>query len=141
MRKEYHRHSSTRYASVFLRQQRQGRPSSLTKEFTPLLSRHHRKKREREREREAISRGVQKDPKPKTRTENPIPEKSVRVPEPKYLVFSVRVPEPIILSGYRFGYGSDFLPKRVPDNPKYFFLEFFVFCFLENPSPKTLFVD
>ena len=69
----------------------------------------------------SVPRGVQKDPKPKIRTENPIPDLIFRVPEPKYLVFLVRVPEPIILSGYRFGYGSGFLPKRVPDNPKYFF--------------------
>ena len=68
------------------------------------------------------SRGVQKDPKPKTQTENSIPEPIFRVPEPKYLVFSVRVPEPIILSGYRLGYGSGSLPKRVPDNPINFFL-------------------
>ena len=72
------------------------------------------------------TRGVQKDPKPKTRTENPIPEPIFRVPEPKYLVFSVRVPEPIILSGYWFGYGSGSTPKRVADNPN-FFLEFFDF--------------
>jgi len=66
------------------------------------------------------SRGVQKDPKPKIRTKNPIPE-------PKYLFFSVRVPEPIILSGYWFGYGSGSLSKRVPDNPIFFgnFLIFF----------------
>ena len=35
-------------------------------------------------------------------------------------IFLVRVPEPIILSGYRFGYGSGSLPKRVPDNPIFF---------------------
>ena len=46
--------------------------------------------------RHVIPRGVQKDPKPKIRTENPIPEPIFRVPDPKYLVFSVRVLEPII---------------------------------------------
>jgi len=56
--------------------------------------------------RNILGRGVQKYLKPKTQTENPIPE-------------------PIIFSGYRFGYGSGTLPKRVPENPKKKKLNFF----------------
>ena len=63
------------------------------------------------------SRGVQNNPKPKIRTEN-------LVPEPKYLIFSVRVAEPIFFSGYRFGYGLDSLTKRYPKTRIFLFFIF-----------------
>jgi len=81
------------------------------------------------------NKGVQKDPKPKIRTENSIPEPNFRVPKSKYLTFSVRVPELILLSSYRFGYGSSSLPKRVPDNP--IFLNFLIFLKLLNQWPNA----
>ena len=67
-----------------------------------------------------VYRGVQNNPKPKTRTENPVPEPNFRVPAPKYLIFFVWVPEPIFL-GYRFEYGSDSLTKRYPKTRIFFY--------------------
>jgi len=84
------------------------------------------------------TRGVQNNLKPKIRTENSIPESNFRIPKPKYLIFSVRVPEPIIFSGYRFGYRSHSLTKWIPENPKFFY---FLFLFLKSTGPKNLFVN
>jgi len=66
------------------------------------------------------TRGVQKDPKPKTRTEKPDTRTEFSGTRTEIFNFSVRVPKPIILSGYRFGYESGSLPKRVLDNPIFF---------------------
>ena len=72
-----------------------------------------------------------------TETENPNQKPDTRIKfsgtRTEIFIFFNRVPEPIILSGYRFGYGSDSLPKRVPDNP-IFFCNFFIFFLNQWPN-------
>ena len=74
-----------------------------------------------------ISRGVQNNSKPKTLTENSVPEPNFRVPEPKYLIFSVRVPKPIFFSGYRFGVRVGLFNQTGTQKPEFFYFLFFIF--------------
>ena len=67
-----------------------------------------------------LDRGVQKYPKPKTRIENPIRESNFRVPEAKYLIFLVRVPEPIIFLGLLVRVQIELFTQTGTRYPKFF---------------------
>ena len=76
-------------------------------------------------------RGIQKYPKPKTQTKNPILHPKIRVSEPKNWKNSVQVPEPVIFSDIWFRYGSAILQIRLHENPTYIYI-FFIFNFVKQ---------